>query len=68
MMRIKFCLRRVTFYAARRGITYLYNEYVYAEENPHTVKEKHSQREFIINVWMDCLDSNRYLNLLQKTV
>lgn len=41
----------------RRGVTNLHNEHVYADENPHAVKEKHFQREFKINVWMGIIDT-----------
>lgn len=43
----------------RRGITNFHNQHVYAEENPHTVTERHFQREFKLNVWMGII--NTYL-------
>lgn len=66
----------------RRGITNLHNEHVYAEENPHAVKERHFQGEFKINVWMgiienhligpfrlpDRLNGDNYLQFLQETI
>ncbi|KAJ8940238.1 hypothetical protein NQ318_016694, partial [Aromia moschata] len=66
----------------RRGITNLHNEHVYADENPHAIRAKSSQREFSINVWMafinnsligpirlpNRLHSNSYLDFLQNTL
>lgn len=66
----------------RRGVTNLHNEHVYADENPHAIKERHYQREFKINVWMGIIDHylvgpfrlpNRldgacYLRFLQETL
>lgn len=62
------------------GATNTRNEQVYALENPHTIKRKHFQHQFKINIWIGIinnflvgrfrlpnpLDGDFYLNFLQN--
>ena len=42
----------------RRGITNCHNYHIYADRNPHTLRPRHFQTEFKINVWMGIIDSH----------
>ena len=66
----------------RGGMTNLHNEHVYADENPHALKQRHYQSEFRINVWAGIigtyligpvilpmrLNGRKYLQMLQNVL
>lgn len=66
----------------KRGVTNSHNEHVYADENPHAIRQRHFQKEFQLNVWAGIigehligpvvlparLNGEMYLNFLQETL